>query len=316
MKSGCRICGAPAERSFSANGFNWLNCNGCGSVQKVLTKAQYLDLHPSYDPGAYLDSASRTQIERFLRVDDATRVLERAVPRTFTGRAPDGSTRSFLDVGCGMGAYLLAAQKLGFEVMGFEPSVDHAHVATAHLKLPVVSDYFSPERVDGRSFDLIMLSHVIEHIYSPKEFLHALVGVLKPGGILMVITPNSDSIVARVTGRLWPMLKPVDHVSMICAKTYSAFELEDLADVSHSYSEFPYEFAATVAAVLKAKMGQPAAATAATRCVAPPPLRRLDFPAQILKGVLTAASSPAWILAVLAGKRACLNSVIVRKGFA
>src|SRR5882672_4440880 len=96
-----------------------------------------------------------------------------------------------------------------------------------------------------------MLSHVIEHIYLPKRFLHELVGVLKPGGVMIVITPNRNSIVAGFTGGLWPMLKPRDHVTMICAKTYSYFDLEGLADVKHSSSEFPFEFAATIAAVLK-----------------------------------------------------------------
>jgi 2-polyprenyl-3-methyl-5-hydroxy-6-metoxy-1,4-benzoquinol methylase len=310
----CRICRGTGGNAFSANGFDWFNCASCGTIQKILTHQQYLDLNPSYDPGAYLDSASREEIERFLRVDDATRVIKQVLGR----RPADSSTAakpSFLDVGCGMGAYLLAAQRLGFDVMGFEPSADHAYVATKHLHLKVASDYFSPQRTGGRTFDLIMLSHVLEHIYQPKQFLHDLISVLKPGGTMIVITPNSDSIVARATGTLWPMLKPVDHVTMLCAKTYSFFELENVADVRHRYSELPYEFAATVAAVLKAKVkrGDLAEAPVRARASSPPPLRSLGLKAQLLKGLLTAASTPAWLAASATGKRACLNTVIVRK---
>jgi SAM-dependent methyltransferase len=313
---GCRICGNSQGRTFLAMGFQWFDCVQCGAVQKVLTHRQYLDLNPSYDPGAFLEAASQEHIERFLRVDQARHVLERAV-RGRLGAFPDGRQRSFLDVGCGMGQYLLAAQRLGFEVLGFEPSAEHAHLAKTRLKLPVISDYFSAERVGGRRFDLIMLSHVIEHIYSPKKFLHELIGVLKPGGVLIVITPNRKSIVAGFTGGLWPMLKPLDHVTMICAKTYSYFDLEGVADVRHSSSEFPFEFAATIAAVLKESVRTHAAES---RCTSPPSgankppsLNRVGAKTKLLKGVLTLASAPAWLLAMMTGRQACLNTVIVRR---
>jgi hypothetical protein len=104
---------------------------------------------------------------------------------------------------------------------------------------------------------------------------------------------------------------------MLCAKAYSFFELEDVASVEHRYSEFPYEFAATVAAVLKAKMkrdtSEAVPALSRTRASAPPPLRALSLKTRVLKGILTAASAPAWLTAAATGKRACLNTVIVRR---
>ena len=312
----CRVCTGCKGRVFSAAGFDWFDCSECAAVQKVLTHEQYLDLNPSYDPGAFLDSAGRQHIERFLRIDEATQFLER-VTRTHFGGLSDGKKRSFLDIGCGMGGYLLAAQRLGFDVLGFEPSSDHAYVAKRHLDLPVISEFFSPESVGSRSFDLIMLSHVIEHIYTPKSFLHDLIGVLKPGGVLIVITPNRNSIVAGFTGSLWPMLKPVDHVTMICAKTYSYFDLEGLADVRHTYSEFPFEFAATIAAVVKEKLRmhgtENTSQSPGSGGNRPPSLSRVSVGAQLLKGVLTVASTPAWLLALATDRRACLNTVIVRR---
>jgi 2-polyprenyl-3-methyl-5-hydroxy-6-metoxy-1,4-benzoquinol methylase len=316
-KGACRICAGKNGRSFSANGFDWFDCSGCGAVQKVLTHRQYLELNPTYDPGEYLDSASREHIERFLRVDHATKVLDRIIQRQAKGSLPGNERRAFLDVGCGMGSYLLAAQRLGFDVVGFEPSTNHAHVATKYLQLPVIADYFSPERVAGRTFDLIMLSHVIEHIYDPRQFLHDLIGVLKPGGTLIVITPNSDSVVAWLTGRLWPMLKPVDHVTMMCAKTYTFFGLDDLADIEHRRSEYAYEFAATIAAVVKAKIKERSAFEIGTvqraAFISPPPLRQLSRKALMLRWALTAASTPWWLLAAVTRRQACLTSILVRK---
>jgi 2-polyprenyl-3-methyl-5-hydroxy-6-metoxy-1,4-benzoquinol methylase len=282
-------------------------------VQKVLTPQQYLQLSPKYDSGAYLDSASREQLERFLNIPGAVRVLERVIQRYLRSAPGVKSKRSFLDVGCGMGRYLLAAQKLGFDVTGFEPSAEHAHVATSLLKLPVLRDCFKKGLVGDQTFDLIMLSHVIEHIYAPKDFLHELISVLKPGGVLIVITPNSDSLVARMIGRSWPMLKQVDHVTILCARAYSHFELEALADMHHRYSELPYEFAATLAAAVKAKLFNQGHEPTSGPSSSPPLLRRLGLKTELLRKLLTAASAPAWLTAVATKKRACLSSAIVRK---
>lgn len=218
---------------------------------------------------------------------------------------------------------MLAAQSIGFDVMGFEPSNDHAHVATKHFKLPVVPDYFSTERVDHRQFDVVMLSHVIEHIYSPRDFLRDVISVLRPGGVLIVITPNAGSIIARWTGKRWPMLKPVDHVSMLSANTYRYLGLDDIADIEHYYSEYPYEFAATWAAVVKSRLSQGrtneeviGVGSSATVSAAPPPLRALKIKTQVLKGALTIASMPAWMLAMATRRRACLNSILLKKSAA
>jgi SAM-dependent methyltransferase len=310
----CRICDGLVGRKFETNGFTWFDCAKCSTIQKVLTHQQYLDLNPSYDPGAYLDSANREDIERFLHVAEATRSLSRWLRDNCQIQTSPGSSRSFLDVGCGMGANLLAAQRLGLDVQGFEPSATHAHIAINRLHLPVVPEYFTAARVGDRKFDVVMLSHVIEHIYEPKIFLQELLSVLKPGGVLVVITPNRDSIIARLTGNRWPMLKPVDHVTMIGATAYSYFGLDGLAKVHHCHSEYPFEFAATVGAVLKAMIrGQHTANNTVTPIDQPSTLRQVTVRAAMLKAVLTAASVPAWLLAATTGRQACLISLIVKR---
>jgi SAM-dependent methyltransferase len=225
--------------------------------------------------------------------------------------------RLFLDVGSGMGRYLIAAQRLGFEVLGFEPSLNHARVAIQHFQLPVVNDYFTPARVEGKKFDLIILSHVIEHIYDPRSFIHELLEVLRPGGALIVITPNNESIVARLTGRAWPMLKPVDHVSMIGARAYEHFNLGGVADVHHSSSEYPFEFAAAALAAVKSllsssRRGRSTNQTPPAKSAAPP-LRGFGLKAKLLRYCLSAASAPMHAAAIAMHRQACLKSIVIRK---
>jgi SAM-dependent methyltransferase len=313
----CRICNSGVGHEFAANGFAWLRCATCRTTQKILTHQQYRELNPTYDPGAFLDSQDRKQVEDFLDLRAAMKVLSDVVDAHLDDIRATSPSRTFLDVGCGMGQYLLAAQRLGFEVLGFEPSVDHARVAIQHFNLPVIEDYFSTERLDGKTFDLIMLSHVIEHIYEPRFFIHKLVDALKPGGALIVITPNNESLVAHIVGRAWPMLKPVDHVSLIGPTAYAHFDLDRVADTYHSSSEYPFEFAASALAALKSLVSTSRRdrSTHQERAIesAPPPLRGLGFKAKAIRYALSLASAPMYAAAVAARRRGCLRSIIVRR---
>ena len=314
--SSCRICSIIAGQHFAANGFDWFRCRACGTTQKVLTQQEYQDLNPTYDPGLYLDDKDKDERERYLAVDEAVAVLSAAVSRRANGSTNGEGRPLFLDVGCGMGRYLIAAQRLGYQVLGFEPSLDHARVATQHFNLPVINDYFSPHKVGEKRFDLIMLSHVIEHIYDPRGFIQHLTRVLKPGGILIIITPNNDSLLARTLGKFWPMLKPVDHVSLIGARAYKHFGLEGVATVHHSTSEYPLEFVASVLSALKSSIVSAKAPGSThvgeTNAPKPSPLRNLGAKAKLLRYALTVASAPMYLAAIITGRQACLTSIIVR----
>jgi hypothetical protein len=108
----------------------------------------------------------------------------------------------------------------------------------------------------------------------------------------------------------------VDHVSLISAKAYDFFQLDGSTRIHHRYSEYPFEFAATLAAIFKGKLkGHKLGNDRAPRQVAGavPLLRQFNPMAQVLKLALIAASAPAWLLAAAAGKQACLVSVIVHR---
>jgi len=313
----CRICGSNIGQVFTANGFTWFRCRTCRSTQKVLTRKQYQDLNPTYDPGGFLDSCDLKQIETFIDVRGATEVLSDAIAKYLVSDKSSGSVPSFLDVGCGMGRYLIAAQRLGFDVLGFEPSLNHARVAIQHFHLPVITDYFSTDRVAGKKFDLVILSHVIEHIYDPKSFVHELVDVLKPGGALIVITPNNESLLARAVGKAWPMLKPVDHVSMIGSSAYDHFELDGVVHMHHSSSEYPFEFAASALAAVKSFIVSSRRGRSTNQALpaesAAPPLRGFGVKAKVLRYALSAASAPMHAAAIATRRQACLKSVLVRR---
>lgn len=106
----------------------------------------------------------------------------RHLPRTITGGR-------LLDVGFGSGAFLMHAKRAGWNVFGADP--DPVSVKNGrNLKLDVRQGGIEAFLDSPGAFDVIMLSHVIEHIHDPVKTLNIAYGLLKPGGLLYVETPN------------------------------------------------------------------------------------------------------------------------------
>lgn len=85
-----------------------------------------------------------------------------------------------LDVGCGSGASLKLAAQLGWSVTGLE--IDSAAVKVARgLGLNVTEGDYRQLAQFTDSFDCIVCSHVLEHVYNPLEMLTLLTKLLRPG---------------------------------------------------------------------------------------------------------------------------------------
>lgn len=229
----CRICGGLARFAFEREGWRYARCKECSALIKLLTPEAYADLNPSYDPGPDVAIASPTLVRSYLDVDGKVKLLRELLPDV-TG------ARRFLDIGCGAGGYLFAARELGLEAVGVEPSAAHSTIAKS-LGLNVVDGYFSAELFEKDPFDIVLLSHVIEHIYDPLPFLEECLRVLRPGGVLCVVTPNADSLLARLSGSYWVMLKPLDHVSMFAAGSFRTPAVAALGLYKLKQSEFVWE---------------------------------------------------------------------------
>jgi hypothetical protein len=79
---------------------------------------------------------------------------------------------------------------------------------------------------------LIILAHVIEHIYSPLDFLSKVQSYLKPGGLMAVATPNKGSLWFPVMRERWPSFKVPEHITFYEKKTLSLLlEKTGLTDI-------------------------------------------------------------------------------------
>jgi 2-polyprenyl-3-methyl-5-hydroxy-6-metoxy-1,4-benzoquinol methylase len=149
------------------------------------------------------DEASRLRFSR-LKQTTAGYYLE------LIGRYRGGHGGALLEVGCGQGDLLAAAARVGYDVTGVEYSSHSCAIARERLNGggTVCQGEVSQIRHLAGTFDVCVLSDVLEHVYDPRGFLQEIHRLLKPGGVLFIATPTLDSWSAKLLKNSWMEFKP------------------------------------------------------------------------------------------------------------
>lgn len=97
--------------------------------------------------------------------------------------------KRILDLGCGMGMYVSRLRQFSDDVHGVD--VDPDKIAKASAWLPNL--HVSPAEhlpFDDRSFDMVLLNEVIEHVDDDRQAIREAYRILRPGGHIVVYAPN------------------------------------------------------------------------------------------------------------------------------
>ncbi len=113
------------------------------------------------------------------------------------------AARSLLDIGAGTGLLVREARSLGFEAVGVEPSRSLVEAAIKNRQVELLQGTFPHLRLAGRTFDVITLVDVIEHVSDPVGLLRSCAAALAADGIVLVVTPDVRSLAARLLGKRW-----------------------------------------------------------------------------------------------------------------
>jgi SAM-dependent methyltransferase len=206
----CAICGSAAtDPLYIKDGYAIGRCQRCGLIYanprapegKVLFRYR-----ADYFWKEYLPSLGVVDGTFDLTTFDARYA---AVLHMIAVEAPG---RHLLEVGCGAGLFLKAAERAGWRVEGIELSAEASRFAVERLALPVRSERAEDAPIEPGSFDAAVMFDVIEHLFDPRGVLTAIARALKPGGTLVISTPNIDSASRYLLGTDWAVLSPLEHL--------------------------------------------------------------------------------------------------------
>lgn len=238
----CKLCNTPELPLFYVQGdrrqFRFYRCPRCRLVvydtRSGVNQAKYVLSHVDPEAPTRQNRAHR-QTYAFIR--------RHAVP-----------PGTLLDLGCGDGTVLWLARRDGWAVKGVELYPEQTALVRDTLGLDVeTSDIMS---YDGRpmTYDVVVLTHVLEHLPDPVAALRKIRELLKSGGVAVLEFPNIDAFDARLRRvlerlrvhrrRYAPSYVP-GHVQEFC-RTSFAFAAERaglILEVWETYAVSPLKYA-------------------------------------------------------------------------
>jgi 2-polyprenyl-3-methyl-5-hydroxy-6-metoxy-1,4-benzoquinol methylase len=148
-----------------------------------------------------------------------------------------------LDVGCALGFFADAARHRGWQAEGIDISQHAVDYATQHLGLPAKQGVLGEAGYEPGSFAAITMFDVIEHVPDPVAELRLVRTLLRPGGVVMLSTPDVGSLAARATGARWMGYKLAeehlyyfDRKTITLALDHAGFEVLDVQPIGKDVS--------------------------------------------------------------------------------
>ena len=203
----CPVCGAirhePVLRARDhANGrleFQMVRCVGCD--------LHFTNPRPTADSIGQFYGADYAPHARGHRPE---RPLRKWYPQDWLQKPVAGPMPRLLDFGCGAGHFLSAMAKQGWVATGLDAS---PAMAEPHRESRILAGTLPHPSLSPRSFELITMWHVLEHVHDPVEVLNHARKLLVPGGSIVLAVPNAAGWQSRHYGADWFGLELPRHLS-------------------------------------------------------------------------------------------------------
>jgi SAM-dependent methyltransferase len=201
---------APAHQvdraGFRRHGVDIYRCHDCGCIMADIP----FD-HAQYESGSYYTLARKTLAD----IDEEWGFRWRTVLRWIRR---SGDIATLLDVGAGNGYFVaLAGREFGLDAHGIEISAEEIRFASEVVGVDLIGGDVAQHTAQ---YDAVTCFNVLEHVADPQGFLAAAIARVRPGGVLVLTTPNPGCIHARVKGiEHWNMIDPPHHINLFSRRS-------------------------------------------------------------------------------------------------
>jgi SAM-dependent methyltransferase len=211
----CRACGRPGTspwRSVGRAGVDYTirACAGCGSgfVEPRPDLAFLADFYAENGHGGEAPDAQRILAAEAAYPNstlDAAWIVAAAHDATGGGR--------FLDIGSGYGFYSREATRAGFDVTALDVAAHDRAVAATIAGIQPIPLLFEDYDAPPGSYDVVLMSHVLEHAQDPEQWLARGARLLRRGGVMAIALPNFGSLTRRILQERDPYICPPVHLN-------------------------------------------------------------------------------------------------------
>jgi SAM-dependent methyltransferase len=232
----CLACGRPTDHSFlwEKSGSPVFRCTECG-----LGSAGKGSFDPkSYYTANFFNGKTEGGYPDYLSSENVLRAEFRAVVDRARQMVSSGT---LIEVGAAYGFFLLEA-KAHYRVHGVEiaeEAAGFARVRGLDVRTGSLTRHFLEEI---GPIDVAVMLDVIEHLEHPKATLALCSEFLRPGGIVILTTPDFASALARITAKGWRNMTPPQHLWFFTADSIErmagAIGLE-LCRIDHPWKRVP-----------------------------------------------------------------------------
>src|SRR3989338_4446966 len=201
LASACPVCGDDQSRIlFTRRDNPFAECRRCGLIFQCSPPSA--EESRAFYQEDYYEALSGIMPDLLkARVSIYRELLDEAQAWKQTGR--------MLDVGCGHGDFLRLAALEGWEGWGIEPSQEAAKTAEKIPGLKIFCGTAENINFPENHFDVITLWNVLDCLPDPRAALKRIHGWLRPGGLLLIRTPNAGFhlFIFRVQQKLKTLLE-------------------------------------------------------------------------------------------------------------
>lgn len=203
VENTCTICNSaldfgPMIRNICRDGraYDVFFCEAC-KVGVTVPMPSREELSRLYSSGSYRADGGK----RFNRLIELliyiSRLLRKRRIRKYIEKG------RILDIGCGRGLFLHIMRKGGWEVAGLEFDRESALNAREAYGIPVSGGELKDSGFPDGHFDVITMSHVLEHLTSPQAMIAECRRLLRKGGLLICAVPDISSPQASAGKGVW-----------------------------------------------------------------------------------------------------------------